>query len=75
MDVENKRLNIECQRLAIENHRLNIEKLRFEHEKQVSNEILTLLRTFVNGNTNTPVVDTVKPDVEDSTVSTNTDTK
>lgn len=71
MEVENKRLNIECQRLAIENHRLNIEKQRFEHEKQLGSEILALLKTFVNSNS-TPIVET---DDIDTNVSINTETK
>lgn len=74
MEVENKRLNIECQRLAIENHRLNIEKQRFEHEKQVGSEIVALLKAFVNSNTPSPAVTTPPPE-EDTPVSTNIDTK
>lgn len=74
VEVENKRLNIECQRLAIENHRLNIEKQRFEHEKQLGSEILALLKTFVNSNTPASVVTTL-PDDDNTTVSINIETK
>lgn len=74
VEVENKRLNIECQRLAIENHRLNIEKQRFEHEKQLGNELLALFKTLVNSNTTAVVVPTEPEDI-DTNVSINTETK
>jgi hypothetical protein len=35
--------------LEIEKERLEIEKQRFEYEKTVGNELLSMLRTFIGG--------------------------
>lgn len=42
-------VEIESQRLEIAKQRLDVERQRLEYEKTVGNELLSMLRTFIGG--------------------------